>query len=549
MGMKDVNLFDPSTNSLQATTPMSLGRWYPTNTSLLDGKMLVTAGLADECANLMNDTLTVWENGTWRLLAGAVRSLPLYPMMFAASNGRVFCAGPNVDTGYLDPSGTGAWTLTGNTVLGNSLGGICGHGMQNGRRGAGTAVMYQPDRLLLIGGSGGYGPLNPDSSRQVGVTNTTELIELTATGATFRAGPPMQYPRYHVNSTLLPDGSVLVTGGTTSATSTADSFAVLPAERWFPPSSGFPDGRWVAAAAMQVPRLYHSTAVLLPDGRVLSAGGGSGGNYASHPDAELYSPSYLFGGVRPDLTNAPAIVSYQEQFQVATPNAAAIARVTLVRLSSVTHSFNMNQRFLELSFAPAGSAGLTVTAPANAICPPGQYLLFLLDGQGIPSVGRVITINVNQCPPVVSFTETDLSSARCEATVRVTASGTNLGSSPRWFIDGVLRSVPAGQLFVEIFLDVNAPAATYELEITPPCGGQVVRVGGTSSALSRLVIPARSGCGQYFWEQARQRRAWAKKTGWVAGSARPPRWPAGLPLPHAFSVVAFTTGGAGKLPT
>ena len=237
---------------------MADGRWYPTNTTLLDGKVLVVAGLADECDNnRQNNTPDLWQNGVWFRLFSAGRELPLYPMMFAASNGKVFCAGPNVDTGYLDPTRTGFWTLTGNTVLGNSLGGAPGPGMQNGRRSAGTAVMYQPDRLLLIGGSGGYGNLIPNGngSREVGVTNTTELIELTATGATFRAGPPMQYPRYHVNSTLLPDGSVLVTGGTTSATSTADAYAVLPAERWFPPSTAYPDGRWMTVAAMKVPRL------------------------------------------------------------------------------------------------------------------------------------------------------------------------------------------------------------------------------------------------------------------------------------------------------
>ncbi|GAA3985825.1 galactose oxidase early set domain-containing protein [Hymenobacter antarcticus] len=469
---------------------MADGRWYPTNTSLLDGRVLVTAGLADECDNSrQNNVPDLWQNGTWFRLTGAARELPLYPMMFAASNGKVFCAGPNVDTGYLDPTGSGSWTMTGTTALGTSLGGTPGPGMQNGRRDAGTAVMYQPDRLLLIGGSGGYGSLNPDGSRQVGVTNTTELIELTTTGATFRPGPPMQYPRYHVNSTLLPDGSVLVTGGTTSAISPTDNFAVLPAERWLPPSTGYPDGRWVAAAAMQKPRLYRSTALLLPDGRVLSAGGGSGGGYSDQPNAELYSPWYLFNGARPELTTAPPIVGYQEQFQVATPSSAAISRVTLVRLSSVTHSFNMNQRFLELSFAPAGATNLTVTAPVNANCPPGQYLLFVLNSQGIPSVGRVITVDVNRCPPVVSFTETELSANSCQVVVRVRASGTNLGTSPRWFVDGVLQTVPAGQLFTDVVLDPSHQMVSYELEVTPPCGGQVSRVRGTIKRLIKTSPP------------------------------------------------------------
>jgi len=487
MGMQEINLFDPLNNSWTRADSMAQGRWYPTNTTLLDGKVLVTAGLADECANQQNETPDLWQNGTWHRLTGATRVLPLYPMMFAASDGRVFCAGPNVDTGYLDPTGTGAWTATGNTAFGNSLGGAPGPGMQNGRRYAGTAVMYQPDRLLLIGGSGGYGSLNPDGSRALGVTNTTELIELTATGALFRPGPPMQYPRYHVNSTVLPDGSVLVTGGTTNASSDADAYGVLPAERWLPPTAGYPDGRWVAAAAMQVPRLYHSTAVLLPDGRVLSAGGGGGGvQFADHRDAELYSPPYLFGGARPELTAAPSVVTYQEQFAVQTPASSIIDRVTLVRLSSVTHSFNMNQRFLELNFMPAGSGGLLVTAPTNAICPPGQYLLFGLNSQGVPSVGRVITVDVSRCPPVIKFAETDLVGTQCATTVRITATGTNMGSSPEWYVNGILQSVPAGQLFVDVSLSAGAPEASYELKITPPCGGPVVWVKG----MVRRTFPA-----------------------------------------------------------
>ena len=486
MGMPDGNIFNPLTDLWTKTEKMADGRWYPTNTSLLDGRMLVTAGLADECAGYrQNNIPDLWQNGTWFRLTGAARALPLYPMMFAASNGKVFYAGPDVDTGYLDPTGNGAWTMTGNTALGNTMGGIPGPSMQNGSRASGTAVMYQPDRLLLIGGKGNYGPVIPNTNgtRPLGVTNSTELIELTATGATFRPGPPMRYPRYHVNSTLLPDGSVLVTGGTTNHLSDADADAVLPAELWLPPSVGYPDGRWVAAAAMQVARLYHSTAVLLPDGRVLSAGGGGGGQFTIHADAEVYSPWYLFGGARPVLTSAPPIVGYQELFEVETPSAAAVSRVTLVRLSSVTHSFNMNQRFLELSFAPAGSTTLNVTAPANAICPPGQYLLFVLNSQGIPSVGRMITVDVNRCPPVVSFTETELSANRCEVVVRVRASGTNLGSSPRWFVDGVLQPVPVGQLFTDVVLDPNHQLVSYELEVTPPCGGAVSRVRGTIKRL------------------------------------------------------------------
>jgi hypothetical protein len=142
---------------------------------------------------------------------------------------------------------------------------------------------------------------------------------------------------------------------------------------------------------MQTRRLYHSTALLLPDGRVLSAGGGRFG--VDEPNAELYAPPYLFKGARPTITSAPSQVSYGASFSVQTPDAARIASVSLIRLGSVTHAFNMDQRFLSLTFQAAGGA-LTVQAPANGnLAPPGYYMLFILDGNGVPSVAPIIRVH------------------------------------------------------------------------------------------------------------------------------------------------------------
>ena len=149
-------------------------------------------------------------------------------------------------------------------------------------------------------------------------------------------------------------------------------------------------------AAMQVGRVYHATAILLPDGRVLSAGSGRFGGTGPGADqlsAEIYSPPYLFNGARPTITSAPTAVTYGSTFSVTTPDAAQISKVSLIRLGTVTHHFNGGQRYLSLSFQ-AVPGGLTVTAPANGnLAPPGYYMLFILNSNGVPSIAPLIQVH------------------------------------------------------------------------------------------------------------------------------------------------------------
>jgi len=159
---------------------------------------------------------------------------------------------------------------------------------------------------------------------------------------------------------------------------------VLTPELWDPVTES-----WALMAPQQRPRIYHSTALLLPDGRVLSAGGGRFG--PSYLDAQFYSPPYLFKGSRPTITSAPATLGYSAGFFVGTA-AANISAVTLVRLGSVTHAFDENQRFLKLTFQPT-AGGLTVQSPSGpTLAPPGHYMLFILDASGIPSVASIVQI-------------------------------------------------------------------------------------------------------------------------------------------------------------
>src|SRR5436190_7490087 len=149
---------------------------------------------------------------------------------------------------------------------------------------------------------------------------------------------------------------------------------------------------------MQVPRLYHSESILLPDGRVLSSGGGHPAGNADNFNAEVYSPPYLFKEPRPTVTSVPGRACYSQQFSVPTPDWNSVAGVSLVALTSVTHSVNMNQRILRPAWS-AGGGAVAVTAPSDPnLCPPGPYFLFLLNAAGVPSVGKVILIGPNQAP-------------------------------------------------------------------------------------------------------------------------------------------------------
>ena len=364
VGLDATTIFDFRTRSWSIGPRMNAARWYPTNTTLGNGDVVVVSGSIDSETN-PNRLPEVWNAVTgWRPLTGAQLTQQLYPWMHLAPNGKVFFSGPQQLTGYLDTSGTGAWTAVAPTNFGDR------------QQYAGTSVMYEPGKVLILGGS------SPP-------TATAEMIDLNAAAPSWQFTSSMAFARRYPNATLLPDGKVLVTGGTSS--NIDDTLgAVRAAEMWDPATR-----TWTTLASMSVPRMYHSTAVLLPDGRVLTAGGGGLNSMSlegNHYDAEYYSPPYLFKGARPAVSSAPDTAAYGATFLVATPNAASIAKVTLVAPSSSTHEFNSHQRFVPLEFTQA-PGGLNVTVPSNPnVAPPGYYMLFIVNTAGVPSVARALRI-------------------------------------------------------------------------------------------------------------------------------------------------------------
>jgi hypothetical protein len=191
-----------------------------------------------------------------------------------------------------------------------------------------------------------------------------------------------------LNATVLPTGEVLVTSGVSGDRSNP-AFAVNATELWNPAS-----GSWaMMASSAPLLRGYHSTSLLLQDGRVLHSGGGGGGGTIDNFNYELYSPPYLFRGARPIVTGAtPDAVGYGQALFVETPDGASVAKVTFIRLGSVTHAFDQGTRLVPLSFSQV-TGGLSVTLPASrTVAPPGPYMVFLVNESGVPSVGRIMLL-------------------------------------------------------------------------------------------------------------------------------------------------------------
>jgi hypothetical protein len=361
-GLPDTNIFNGQTRTWTRVANMAYARWYPTGTTLPDGRVLALSGWINPSQLANVPEVYNPAANTWTTLPGASRSNPMYSFMFVLPDGTVFNAGPDVSTRRLNIS-TQTWTTVGSSL-------ITGH----------SAVMFAPGRVMKSGTLG-----DPDDPLPA-VDGRTVTIDLNAPSPAWREVGAMAYPRAYHNLTLLPDGTTLVTGGERTTGGQNVSQAVYAAEVWNPQTES-----WTTLASMQVPRLYHSTALLLPDGRVLSTGGDFEPYY--QPNAEFYSPPYLFRGARPTIVSAPAVVGYGSAFAVETPDRLEIASVVLMRLAAVTHGFDQNQRRVPLTFT-LNANGLEVQSPANAnLAPPGHYMLFIVNNLGVPSVASIMRLD------------------------------------------------------------------------------------------------------------------------------------------------------------
>jgi galactose oxidase len=361
LGEPRTAFFDPTTETFTDAAQMNGGRWYPTGTVLGNGSVLVVSGLTNT-SSTVNTSVQIWVSGNWTSAGTIFAGVPLYPRQHLLPNGQVFECGANRDSKMFDPA-TNSWFEVATTNF-------------TANRDYGTSVLlpltsangFKP-RVMILGGA------NP-------ATNTTELIDLTVSQPLWVNGPTMAHARIQLNATILPNGKVLVSGGSTNDEDTAT--AALETELYDPDANSFTPG-----SSMAFPRLYHSNTLLLPDATVLAVGGNPA-RTVYEPHIEIYSPPYLFNSDgslagRPVITGIDRNIHYGANFYIRTPYPADIKSVVLIRPGAVTHAFDMEQRLVGMTFTYNNNQ-LYVKAPANGnLAPPGYYMVFILDSKGVPS--------------------------------------------------------------------------------------------------------------------------------------------------------------------
>jgi hypothetical protein len=400
--------------------------------------------------------------------ASATKDLGLYPQMFVLPNGKVFKAGASANTYLLDTT-TGTWTNGPTNAFGSS-----GY--------AESSAMYAPGKIIRSGGG--------DPS----IANTA-IVDMTVANPQWKQVSPMNFPRRRHNMVILADGQVMAVGGTRVADDLGDGIttgAVYEGEIWNPATE-----QWTVVPRMAMDRMYHSAALLLPDGRVLTAGG----EFNGRKNAELYSPPYLFKGLRPTITSAPAAVGYGAGFSlgVAT-DGSSIESVALIDLAAVTHAFDHNQRYVPLTFSQSGNI-LSVDAPPNAnYAPPGYYMLVVKDSKGVPSVAKFVRVNsvANLTPGEIIGQVTD--SATDDPIQGATVSYAGATTTTDAEGDYMLADVMPGEVLVTIsktgYATVSrtqsvtgGAASTLDVALAPPgtITGKVVN-SATSEGIAGAIV-------------------------------------------------------------
>jgi len=405
------SIFDPVTTEFAQSQNMVNGRWYGSATTLGDGRVMAFSGLS--LSGGTNNTTEIYDlqnaGAGWTSPVTAPFSPPLYPRMFLLPNGKVFYAGTESPSAWIFDPGAGSWAQSATSTRTRNYGSTV------------LLPLFSPNYTPKVMNFGGGNP----------ATATTEIIDLSAATPSWKPGPSMSTGRIQMNAVILPNGKILAEGGSLNNESPD-----TPGKRAdiYDPVAGTMSSGGTAAYS----RLYHSTALLLPDATVMSMGSNPSSRGSYEPAIEIYTPPYLFDANdnlitanRPVITSVtPGVIGYNATFYVNYTSASAISSAVLIRPGSSTHAYDMDQRLIGLCGAspqPAciGLGSLNLTTPPNGnIAPPGYYMLFLLDSAGVPSVAKFIQIS-----PYAAAPPTGLISAPAADTTIVAGGSVSFGTA------------------------------------------------------------------------------------------------------------------------
>jgi hypothetical protein len=418
-GLRNTSIYDPFTgkwasagdmtkNPSQSSAANTGGSWYPTLLTLHTGKVVSMLGSpAYEDIRKNNITVEIFDpqTGSWINQFSDVPTpynevVPTYPRLHQLPDGRVFSTSPfrgqmgkNNPQCYAWNPETKVWSVVSGTPANYEFD---------------NWVRFTTSVMLPLRATENY------KARVLAVGGVTpQILDLSQTNPSWQNTESRTLNntpwRYNCNAVLLPNGQVVVVGGFYDFEHASESTSVLAAELY-----DFALNKWRTLAQAKVPRQYHSVALLLPDGRVWTAGSQircEGGLQSRELRIEVFYPPYLFWGPRPTISNAPSSItpSLSGSISVYTPQANSIASVTLIRCGSTTHGFDADQRCIELNIIKRSTSSLTVSIPANnKIAPPGYYFLFIIDSNGVPSVGRAIKVNITAKPLLNSIKQSNV---------------------------------------------------------------------------------------------------------------------------------------------
>lgn len=476
------SLFDWRTNEWVPAQTMADGRWYNTSIALPNGEVLTAGGNGGANGN---GTIEQWNASSgWRRMSGiawqTVANPPIanaietnwHPFFLVAPDGRVAHFGPHQALDWITASGTGSMAPAGASIPGT-------HYPKQG-----AWAMYAPGKVVVAGGLTAI-----DDGKVVSKAFTVDL-----NGATPVVAPtaPMANARSFSNSVMLPNGEVMVVGGNTSGEFFSDVGAVMTPEIWNPDS-----GQWRGVADMSVPRNYHSLAMLLPDGRVWSGGGGlSGDALTDHQDAQVFTPPQLFNAdgtpaVRPVITAAPDRIGPASIFTV---NASAgVQYFSAISMSAQTHSVDTGLRHVRFTHTNPSPGVYAVTAPPSInVLTPGYWMMFAVDANGVWSVARILQVT-NSTLPVVTNPGQQSVTQNSAVSLPISASAT--GGTLSYTASGLPTGLGIDAASGLISGTVTAAPGTYRSTVLVTAAGQV-----TSVSFNWIVLLPNLGSGQIMRE-------------------------------------------------